>query len=187
MNTHPTPKDVILTMTYEYLPVVPKWFRAVTPVWLDITPDEFCGNSEYPVPANRSAFAVEGIPWEATIDGEVVFAGAHVHDGGITLEIMKNNDTVCTSTASYGATAGYVEKVDANLTMGGMGKDVGFGIDTVHVSSMSSCTELGDMRKGQDWWVRATYNFKQHAPMLDMDGSLSKVMGIVLLYVAEWK
>lgn len=98
------------------------------------------------------------------------------------LSILKRNDSVCDSNATYGATPGYVENM-SSMNMGMMNSK--WGMDMVHISNMSACTDVGRMREGQNWNVKASYDFTQHAPMLDMDGSPSPVMGIALLYMAE--
>ena len=62
-----------------------------------------------------------------------------------------------------------------------------YGKDTVHISNMSSCHDIGPMKNGEQWAVKANYELMQHAPMLDMDGLPAPVMGISLIYVAQRK
>jgi hypothetical protein len=179
MNELPTARDVVLTITYEFIPTKPSHFRTVTPIWLDVT--GVCGNSDYSVPANVSSFSVTAPAWTSNITGEVVFTAGHVHDGGTMLSILKRNDSVCDSNATYGASPGYVESMGSG--MGTMSSK--WGMDMVHISNMTECTDIGKIKEGQNWSVKATYDFEAHAPMVDMDGAPSPVMGIALLYVAE--
>ncbi|KAK0742343.1 hypothetical protein B0T21DRAFT_381975 [Apiosordaria backusii] len=54
----------------------------------------------------------------------------------------------------------------------------------VHVSSISTCTLPGRIEKGEEWTVRANYDFAKHAPMVH-GGELAPVMGMSLMYVVE--
>jgi hypothetical protein len=50
MNEATESRDVIVSITYEYIPKKPSSFKSVIPVWLDIT--GVCGTSDFPVPPN---------------------------------------------------------------------------------------------------------------------------------------
>lgn len=56
-------------------------------------------------------------------------------------------------------------------------------MDMIHISNMSACSDIGRMREGQNWSVRADYDFTKNVPMR-MDGAPSPIMGIALLYVS---
>lgn len=58
-------------------------------------------------------------------------------------------------------------------------------MDMEHISSMSSCVNLGAIKPGEQWAVQADYNLTAHAPMVEADGTPAPVMGIALFYVAE--
>jgi hypothetical protein len=180
MNELPTARDVALTINCEYIPTKSSHFRTVVPVWLDIT--GVCGSSEFLVPANAAAFNVTAPLWKSNVTGEIVFAAGHIHDGGTVQPVLKRNDSVCDSNTTYGATPGHVENM-LNMNMGMMNSK--WEMDMMHISNMSACRDVGRMRKGQNWSVKASYDSTQEAPMLDMDGSPSPVMGLALLYVAE--
>lgn len=100
------------------------------------------------------------------ISGNIMFAAAHLHDGGIDIDVTKDGDARCKSTAIYGDREGFV----------GTGGEE-------HISDMSFCTEMGRMEKGEEWSVVARYDLEEHEPM-GMHGVLEPVMGIALLYVA---
>lgn len=183
MNETPDSRPVVVTITYEYIPSFPRHFSNVTPVWLDIT--GVCGGSDYPVPNDTTTFSPVSPPWIANVTGKITYVAGHIHDGGLDVEIQKNGVTICDSVATYGATPGYVEMNSSMVVMPMNGSM--YGQDTVHISNMSACHDIGHMKKGEQWGVKANYDLMQHAPMLDMDGSPSPVMGISLLYVAQKK
>ncbi|KAK0672081.1 hypothetical protein QBC41DRAFT_383457 [Cercophora samala] len=54
----------------------------------------------------------------------------------------------------------------------------------VHISSISTCALPGRIEKGDEWTVKANYDFSKHAPMVH-GGALAPVMGISLMYVVE--
>lgn len=56
-----------------------------------------------------------------------------------------------------------------------------------HISNMSLCDKVGDVKAGEAWTLQATYDLEEHKPMLEQDGKLSPVMGISMLYVMEGK
>lgn len=123
MNETPCPRPVIVTITYEYVLLKHargREFKKVTPVWLAISGT--CGPSDVDVPIDPntnillSAFNLTMIPpWPTNITGTIAFSAGHVHDGGTSLSITRNGTPICSSSASYGASPGYVE---ANSSMG---------------------------------------------------------------------
>lgn len=64
-----------------------------------------CGGSTYEVPGNGGPGSVhtKSAAWTAPRDGLAVFAGGHLHDGGIDITLKDNttNTTYCTGTATY--------------------------------------------------------------------------------------
>ena len=177
MNETEDPRDAVVTMTYEYIEGSPQDFYKLTPVWLDI---DSCGNSERPAFPNTTFNYTMDPPWTANFSGKLVALGGHLHDGGTHLDITKNNVTVCDSVATYGGSAGYVEtSMPAGMTM-----NASMGMDMVHISSMSGCTNDGMVNVGDEWSVTAFYNTSEYAPMQNSDGTLAEIMGISLMYVA---
>lgn len=165
MNEVLEARDAFLTIEWEYLPAVPRGFRPVTIVWLDIAGN--CGGSDLTPPNSTTMFSFETEePW--TIGpgsaGEVVLTAGHVNDGGVDLQLIRDGEVACDSVAGYGESAGYV---DTRM---------------MHISSMSECSGL-TVQVGDKWSVKANYDFDKHEPM--MEGSnLAPVMGIGVLYIA---
>jgi hypothetical protein len=180
MNETLDPRPAVVTMTYEYIPGMPANFTTVYPVWLDIAPCD-AGSLE-PAYANTT-FNYTGIPWTSPIEGEILLTGGHIHDGGVNIEIFQNEKMICNSSTLYGMTPGYVESISSmpmSMTM-----NMSMGIDNVHISNMSTCSDVGTLHQGDNLTVQAFYNTNLHAPMMGANGTLEPIMGIALVYVAN--
>jgi hypothetical protein len=106
MNETPpgTPaKTVYIQYTLKYQPGANATnSRPLQPWFMDITG---CGNSTYDVPGNGGpgSVYVKSRSWQAPRDGIAVFAGGHLHEGGIdiTLKDTAPGSPTCTGTATY--------------------------------------------------------------------------------------
>ncbi len=164
MNMQDVPRDVVLTVTYEYIPGVPSGFEKAKLMWFDIGG---CGSSELPAELDTT-FQYSSPTWKSTLDGRITFVSSHLHDCGTHVEITKNGQVVCDSKATYG------QPESSSMDM-----------EESHISSMSACHNLGHVSKGDEWSITAYYDTSSHTPMTNMDGSLEGIMGIGLAYVAE--
>jgi arginase family enzyme len=87
-------------------------------------------------------------------------SGGHLHDGGVVLNIYKNNDIVCASHAKYESGGGHshgrtvIEKRQANgpAPIGGE-----------HIKEMTTCSGLGPVKKTDQIWIDADYDFNKHS------------------------
>jgi hypothetical protein len=106
MNETPAgtpPKTVYIQYTLEYQPGANATnSRPVVPYFMDVTG---CGNSTYDVPGNGGPGSVHtrSRSWEAPRAGMAIFAGGHLHDGGIDISMSDTapGSPACTGTASY--------------------------------------------------------------------------------------
>jgi hypothetical protein len=106
MNEMPSgtpPKTVYIEYTLTYQPGANATnSRPVTPLFMDVTG---CGNSVYDVPGDGGPGSVHtnSRTWTSPADGIAVFAGGHLHEGGIdiTLKDSTTNATFCTGVATY--------------------------------------------------------------------------------------
>jgi hypothetical protein len=103
MNETSSTRTVFIEYTLEYQPgATATNSRGVRPLFMDITG---CGNSVYDIPGNGGPGSVHtnSRAWTAPQDGLAVFAGGHLHDGGIdiTLKDATTNTVFCTGTATY--------------------------------------------------------------------------------------
>ncbi len=104
MNMSASPKQIYIQYKIGYVPATDaSASRPVTPFFMDVTG---CGtNAEFNVPGNGGPGSVYTktraitAPW----NGVAVYAGGHLHDGGIDLSIRRNStgQVACTTVAQY--------------------------------------------------------------------------------------
>ena len=174
MNMTPEPLDAVLTLTYEYIPLSQldrdSQFSATTPLWLDIGGCK--GGSDKPAKPNTT-FSYDCPTWKSTVSGEIVFVGAHLHDGGTHLAIRRNDEIICDSVATYGGDPAYVSPPMVGMP----------GTEMEHISYQSACPNVGALSVGDTMNITAYYDTARRAPMVGNDGSLEPIMGISIVYV----
>ena len=87
MNETQTTRTVYIQYTLRYQPgATATNSRPVQPWFMDVTG---CGNSTYDVPGNGGPGSehLASRSWQAPRDGMAVFAGGHLHDGGIDITV----------------------------------------------------------------------------------------------------
>jgi hypothetical protein len=178
MNLDADPKPVYLTLTYEFAPGPPPagWLNT-RPVYLDVT-GCFRG-SEIAPPKGKDQFTLTSTDFKAPWSGKLVSVMGHLHDGGASLQLYQRAQAangasrqLCDSQATYGGTPQYIERSQAGKA--GM----------KHISNMTDCFNMGEVTKGDKFYVEAHYDMIQNMPMRNAKGKLSTVMGIALWYVA---
>jgi len=185
MNMDDFEKEVYLTVNYEYLEGLQEGWNYTKAVWVSIGPScsdpkgNGYGSASSPVnakgePKAADAFAVPSTNWTAPWAASMIGTDGHLHDGGTSVELFRDNAQLCTSTAAYGQSPAYIEHMTA---MPGMP-------DTMtHISSMSGCKMMGNVATGDTLNIVANYDFKEHQGMLDNKGSLGEIMGIAVVYL----
>jgi Stress up-regulated Nod 19 len=103
MNETTTTRTVYIEYTLGYQPGANATnSRPVSALFQDVTG---CGGSTYDVPGDGGPGSVDSRSrsWTAPRDGLVVFAGGHLHEGGIdiTLKDSTANKVLCIGTATY--------------------------------------------------------------------------------------
>jgi len=170
MNESKKPISVYITMKYEILPQAEAAsYKEVLMAWLDITGS--CGTSEES--ASKGAYErKQRIPWRSNVEGKMLYATGHGHDGATHVTIYRRRGTqtepICTSYQRYGG-PGYV------------------GLDKMpHISAVSYCnfTESNAIHKGDELFVGAAYNSSAHMMMDRANGrGLEPIMGIARVYI----
>jgi hypothetical protein len=178
MNETPKNLSAVVTVDYEFIPAnpFPPSFQNLTSVWLDVGG---CRNSDVQAQPNTRFTLDTPTSWIAPDNlfaqsiGHIIFAEGHLHDGGTHLEIRRNeNDIICNSSATYGATPGFVDH------------------EMEHISNMTSCgvdepsVEDNVVRRGDKFDLSAHYDMISHKGMLEADGTVAPVMGIAIIYMA---
>jgi len=179
MNMNMQDQTVYITMIYEYLdgPLPPGW-NQIKPFWLDAN---MCGTSEVKPLKENGAFIVESKPWNPNFEGKIVYAQGHLHDGGVEIDIrMSPSSSLCKSIPKYSETPEYRYK---GASMGGD------KVAVDHISSMQGCKNEGitgvkELKKGQSWIVRGSYDYKAHEGNLEK-GKQAEIMvlGVILVSV----
>jgi hypothetical protein len=212
MNMVDQSREAVLTVTWEYIPSVPAGFDKVKPLWLDIGG---CSGSDVPPKATEVFQYTDPAPWTSNFTGRITFMGGHLHDGGTHLTINKNNTTMCDCVAAYGQNPAYVDggsmsmgmsmsamsmRPRATMSMPDMSMESGtsmpmststsmagmnMGADTIHISSISTCSNMGTIGIGDTLSITAYYNSSEHALMTNTNGTLAPIMGIAIVYVAD--
>jgi hypothetical protein len=188
MNTSNEDKKAYLTITYDYVMGHPKGWSDVKMIWFDV---DNCNTSDVKPPTQTGNFTVD---WTYVPDfsGEVINTVGHLHDGGQRLTVSKNGRQVCDSVASYG---GSPEFKNSGKQVGGHShkrrevsrRDGAPKAATEHISFMTMCEKNSfldkKMNKGEQWSIKAYYDYKQNAGVLHDNAAQDDVMGIALMYV----
>lgn len=138
-------------------------------IWLDAAQ---CGTSEIPPKSQDGAYSVK-YSWTANIEGDILGAGGHVHDGGTHLTLKVDSNEVCDAVAAYGSRGGGMGGPAGGMggPAGGMGggamatgKPALAGANPAeHITSMSACfgDKLGVKKlvKGQRWELEGFYDY----------------------------
>ncbi|KAF1986540.1 hypothetical protein K402DRAFT_454195 [Aulographum hederae CBS 113979] len=177
MNMGKTAKTYYMTISYEYLPInspSASGYREYAAMpWLDATG---CGGSD--VPARQGAYSVNAVPWISTVEGNLLFAEGHVHDGALDTTIYLNDKPVCISQHVYGRKPEYVS-VDGMDGMGG-GME---GMPTTSISDTSSCVNFGMVKRGDKLSAVCKYDTTQHPIEKNPNGSLMAIMCNTRVYI----
>jgi hypothetical protein len=177
MNMNMEDQIVYITQTYDILDgPLPTGWKEVKTVFLDV---KSCLTSEYSPPVGKTSFLIESKPWTPNIEGKILDAGGHLHDGGVYVDLTSNaTNTLCRSTARYSEKPDYIWR--------GAAMD-GEKIARDHISSMGGCETKDlagkEMQRDQSWVIKAQYDYNQKAGN-EEGGKMAEVMGIAIVLVA---
>ncbi|KAF2398655.1 hypothetical protein EJ06DRAFT_557869 [Trichodelitschia bisporula] len=189
MNMEDKEKWTWLTLTYDVIDGFPAEYKEGKVVWTSIGPPRCSGvpdvnpfgqtnltKSQQPV---RTVFTEYSIPWVSRKNGWIMGSNGHMHDGGTSTEVFKNDQRICISYPHYSM---------GGHGMGGMGHDKRqlragnhTNTDIEHIDVQEGCfyTDPVPIKKGDSLYIRANYDFTAHAGMKNKKGELDEVMGIV--------
>jgi len=180
MNQAMFDQSAVVTIQFSYTPSSPatKDFQHITPIWLDIGG---CENSEMAAFADTT-FNYTSSVWKSTVEGKILQAGGHLHDGGTNFKILNGGVTMgdCELEARYGQTPGFIDGPNS-MEMGSISGGGEMQYKGMHVSSISMCEGM-EIKKGDALSVQAFYDTRKYAPMMDGD-RLEDIMGISIIYV----
>ena len=197
MNESQLNRTVYLTLEWEYLAGIPDGFDMDVPIWLDVKGD--CPGQEGPLDPKGEVFNVtRGSPWSPEFNGDLFLMTSHVHDGNIHQEVFLDGKMVCDSVANYGESAGYIshegmyghetehEHGDEGEEEGEPGSEHDHGSDDhiTHISSTTSCNNLGKIGPDNKLTLTSFYNMTEHPGMMGHDGDLEPIMAIEWMHMA---
>jgi hypothetical protein len=172
MNTSTRPRDVVLEMTYEWVPATTPNMRAAKPLFLDVA--QPCVDSTFP--AQAGAYSKKNT-WTVSVPGRIMGVAGHGHDGAthVTLRNVTTGQLICDSKAHYGG-PGFEEPAGEHGHEGGH--------PTVHLSAMDQCLAraidrpVAVIKRGEVLEIEAFYDQAARPHPTD-----EPVMGLAFLYV----
>lgn len=161
-TTSATPvSGVYIEYEVGYEPITtPNTFKFTTPYFLDVTGCWENSASLYDVPGGGGAGSVHTAQatYAAARDGVAVFAGGHIHAGGLNINLTRNStgEDYCTALAVYAP--------------GGHPSHVRLG----QLQKISTCQMHSEVKAGETFTLRSRYDNEHPVP---------KAMGIMLVHV----
>jgi hypothetical protein len=171
MNMDNREKWLWLTITYDYLDADYSEFKESKVLWLSIGPPRCGGKVDNPFGVSNLTLkqqpkalvlAEHSIPWVAPLDGWILATNGHMHDGGISTEVYKNKDNICTSIPTYSKTG--------QSGMGGMGgglrkrQNQQASNNGEHIASQTPCffQQPIALKKNDIMYIKSYYDFTKH-------------------------
>jgi hypothetical protein len=155
MNLDNQEKWVWLTITFEYFEGFSPEYKQSKIIWMSIGNDR-CGekianpfgspNVTSTLHPKVMTFSEHSIPWTARKEGLLLGTNAHMHDGGLGIDVFQNDNKICSSFPQYNMTTG----------MPGM---AGMHIDRYKGCEFDSPIPL---KVGDRMYLRANYDFTKH-------------------------
>jgi hypothetical protein len=167
-----TAKNIVFSIEWEFVPGKQPGWGEVRGIWMDAAPCDAM-MSDIDPPSGKTQFKLTGPQWTSSVDGRLLNTVGHMHDGGVEVDILRNNAPVCTSKASYDA-VGYVPSEKAL-------KDGAAKMS--HISSYSPCIGIGEIKKGDQLALSASYDFNKYKAGVNKIGKVSHVMGVAMVFV----
>lgn len=93
------------------------------------------------------------------MNGKLLAGGGHVHDGGVSVTLYKNNQPVCKSEMLYARKPGYISVIESKEGHEGHGAEP---MVMKHISDASGCRNFGEIRKGDELYAVSVYNATLH-------------------------
>jgi hypothetical protein len=173
MNLDDVEKWVWPTFTYEYVEGYHPEYKEGKVLWQSIGANS-CGNATNPFGASnttlagqplKTAFSEHSVPWTATRDAEILGSAAHMHPGGISTEVFRNQDVLCKSEPVYSrdsrsmsGSASHSHKKRQLMAS----KDA--SVELMYIKNQDACIfkTPQKLKKGDKLYISANYNFTQH-------------------------
>jgi hypothetical protein len=168
MNLQDKEQWVWLAISYEYLDGHQPDYKDGRMLWMSIGPGTIkCAgpqpknpwgatNLTFSQQPKSEVFTEHSMPWIVPRDGWILATGGHMHDGGVSLQVVHNEKIICHSEPSY------TKAGEKGSAMGGMKskRQVHGGSHTndeiAHIKKQSGCLflEAKPMKKGDTLYIQ---------------------------------
>jgi hypothetical protein len=179
MNMEDKEKWVWVAITYDYLDNPPKDVYASHMIWEFLTnePANLCAgaiktvnpfgatNLTQDLQPLRPQFSEHTMPMEAALDGMMLAAAGHLHDGGVEIEMFQNDKRICSAVASYGKGEGHSHaRRSRTLSPRQIPGGAASNEQIEHIKGMTRCNWQDGIKvsKRDKLFIRANYDFVKH-------------------------
>ena len=152
-----------LVLEFEFVPGNTPGFQHLTPYYLDSS--GICGPGLLKAPTPTTFDTTMPSAFTLPKSGYVYAVGGHLEDGGITGTLTSNGAALCSSRATYGGSAQYIDWTG-----------------TPRVSSMDVCRAVGNATAGDQWSVTGHYDLTQH-PALPIGANSAPVIAAFVAFI----
>jgi len=142
--------------------------------------------------AKEGVYTFNSTVWTSPLNGKLLYAIGHMHDGGTDIQLYVNKNLVCKSVMRYGGRPGYggnsTSTDVAKPAMGGHshskrdGPHGGAMSDALHISDPGLCENFGAVKKGDAMTIKVTYDTTKY-PLMMHNGNAERLMGNMRVYI----
>ena len=173
MNMNNSEKWVWITLTYDYVEKFQEYKESKV-LWVSVGASR-CGytiqnpfgvtNLTKTLQPTKNIFSEHSIPWTAEFDGHLIATNGHMHDGGTSIEMYKNDEVICVSLPQYVSGGNSAMRMINGLEKRQMGHDNSGNKNAEHIATQSPCIfdRPVPLKKGDKIHIKANYNFTSHA------------------------
>ncbi|KAF1991696.1 hypothetical protein K402DRAFT_400397 [Aulographum hederae CBS 113979] len=189
-------KDLTLFIDYEFIPKS----KAV-----GYKPSLMSWNDVGQPMGKEGKYSFSSMPLTSPVDGQLLYAIGHMHDGGTDVKLFINDVEVCKSIMTYNSRPGYNVTASAHDDMEGMeGMEGMDGMDMEeegeaghshggklakrdgegewHISDPGWCENFGEIKKGDKMRIEAAYDADKYG-LMTHNGEAERLMGIMRVYI----
>jgi Stress up-regulated Nod 19 len=144
VNYRPEKQKVFIALEYEYLPTIPDPAPADAAVTLFSVTG--CSPPDYHRDINQKVYNMSSVEVASPVDGYIINAKGHLHDGGDHIVLTLNGKEICNSRAIYGQERGVDESQWAVIT------------------KMEQCTSPVAIKKSDKLQITSYYDTAKYPP-----------------------
>jgi len=169
MNDGKEEKSLWIKMIYEVVEgEAAEGYRQATALRLDAGA---CGSSEIEQQPHGQ-WQVSSKPWVSKVEGKMLYASGHMHDGGTNITMYKNGEVICVSEQLYDRRAGYREPAGSAHP------------GQKHISDAGICTNFNEVNVGDKLHITAHYDSDKYPPTQHAgEAHLHANMGLVFIFI----